>query len=1472
VSRNQGSVVVDTAVGAGSGSIRRRGGTLRRSALAIGAVGGGLAYLGWRVGWSMGDTWWISVPFLVAEAILFVRFVLGVPATLPDPESDHVLPTVDADDGCPTMELLVPAGHADVDALAPTLVPAGRLVAGTRIRVLDHRSRVGMRREAERLGASYEVHDVDPVDGPSALIEAARPDLRSETFAWVDAGDVIVPGFAAMAARLVDPSRPHVAVVQTSTDLVNSDSLRHLVPDRDELALQNHVTGPSLSRSGCAPWTGSGSICRVDAIEEIGGLPVGADAARRGAMRLDRAGWSTLWMNPPMVRSVAPDTLSDLLGDAGSTAHADWAALGSADSALAPVRTRWRRRCEHLRASTAVLDGLARLLLFGVLAATLLTGRLPVDAPLATFAVLFSLQMAARVATTVSLARGTIRLGDTTRQGLRLMGVHVVGLVRAPRGPRSVARGGREVLGELRLLCAALVLVDLALAARGLALFVDGVLPPFDRSGQFLAMAAAVWSIIITVDVLQLLVGRVQRRSVHRSITELVATVGDVRCRVVDLTPEGIGLLLPNPDRVPDEQVRIRLDIPRLDGTTTGISVSGHLRHMSDTIDPSSGWFRAGARFGHLGADARDALVEFCALTVEQRDLGREVAPSAAPGDLVVLGGSRPRRALAGASVAAIALAGILVASGPVAAAEGPLTGSITGRVLDTSGAPSGGACVSTGSGPTASSTTTSADGTFTLTTLSDGSYSVVAADCGGGGESVPTYSGSVVFAQQALVVPVSGGGSATVGDIRQHPSGSFRGRALQGAVPVADVCVSLAVDVGGSPQWWFLGRTAPDGSWQGTAPAGVTGAVNLSDCLDPARFVPTWYAGVVAMRDASALSVGAGATRDLGDVTLLPGVWIEGHVSDPTGVPLGGVCVSAQDTSGGARTWIGGSTTDPLGDYGIFVTPGTYSIWFSDCGSGADVISKWYPDAPAYSEVIPTVVVPPAGARFDTVMQRGGRASGTLVDDTGALVPGDACVGLRPTDDPSVGTVSWDRVRNDGTWTSSPVAPGDYLVEYRGCDDNWNDDGTYVAELRSDIFLDGPDDWSLEDASPVHVVAEALTTGVDDDLLRAVRLSGRVSTAGGALGVRDICVGGVLATSDRLRTADDGTWSAAILPGRPTTVTFTDCTAGRGFVQQSRVVQGSPGEVVRLDVDLEPGTPSSVTGTVRNSAGHAPADTCVAAYVPSNVVSFAAVAPDGSFELAGLADGDYWFGAFGCGDDDVSGMVDPDDPTIEHPAVWYPDSPIQVSEERSPAPSEQGVPVTQVRSSTPVARLDFCLGTGCGAVVTTTAPPATTVPVATSVPTDPGSSVPARPAPAQPAPGPTGPVGSRRGPVFGRSPSAGRRGSPMAPGVEGEAPTVRMEKLAAARRSGPSVEVSTEPDEPTSTVQPGTVPGYAPSMPQDAGGSLPGTGQPVSRDTAQTIVPASPGVAWDLLGGIALVAAAAIGLLMLWRRRHPGF
>ncbi len=41
-------------------------------------------------------------------------------------------------------------------------------------------------------------------------------------------------------------------------------------------------------------------------------------------------------------------------------------------------------------------------------------------------------------------------------------------------------------------------------------------------------------------------------------------------------------------------------------------------------------------------------------------------------------------------------------------------------------------------------------------------------------------------------------------------------------------------------------------------------------------------------------------------------------------------------------------------------------------------------PDAPAYSEVIPTVVVPPAGARFDTVMQRGGRASGTLVDDGG--------------------------------------------------------------------------------------------------------------------------------------------------------------------------------------------------------------------------------------------------------------------------------------------------------------------------------------------------------------------------------------------------------------------------------------------------------------------------------------------------------
>jgi len=102
------------------------------------------------------------------------------------------------------------------------------------------------------------------------------------------------------------------------------------------------------------------------------------------------------------------------------------------------------------------------------------------------------------------------------------------------------------------------------------------------------------------------------------------------------------------------------------------------------------------------------------------------------------------------------------------------------------------------------------------------------------------------------------------------------------------------------------------------------------------------------------------------------------------------------------------------------------------------------------------------------------------------------------------------------------------------------------------------------------------------------------------------------------------------------------------------------------------------------------------------------------------------------------------------------------------------------------------------------------------------------------------------------------------------------MEKLGAKRRSGPSVEVSTEPDEATTSGPPGTVPGYAPGAATGAGvgdeGGLHATGEPVSRDVAAGVDHGRPVVAWDLLGGIALVAAAAIGLLLLWRRRHPTY
>lgn len=1464
------------------------------------AVAAGTAYLTWRIGWTVGDHLWLALPLLAVEAVFFARFALFVGMALPEPPPVELEPDDRSPIDASSMELLVPAAHAGRDELSRTLAVATG-VGATTIRVLDRIDRPQLRREAHRFGATYEIHAVAGEGGSAALVESARADAATNLIAWVDAGDVVLPAFWQAGSLLVDPSDPPVAVVQSATELVNSDSLMHLVPDRDDLALENRVVGPSLGGCGSAPWNGSGSIFRNDAIDSVGGLPSVAVSTHRVVARLAHAGWHVRWSAQSAVRTVAPDVLGEHLAHVGATARGHFSMLFGGDSPLIPRGgLPPRRRVAQLFASTAVLDGAARLTLVAVITATLLSGRLPFDAPLGLLAVAFALQAGARAWATVRLGRGAVGLGDATRHGLRRMGVHVVGLVRAPRSTTDGTRGGIGSLGRLRLLTAALVVLDLALILRGLTFVVPGLLPRLDGASRFAALAAGVWAVTTMIDVLQLLVGRVQRRASHRSVTDLVARIGEDSCRVIDLTPHGIGFLAVTPPEDGDV-LGIELDVPRLDGTSTSVVVSARIRHVSAEPDLQSGRYRAGASFEALADSARDALVEFCALTADHRDAGREAPATVTPEDLVVGGSGFGRRLFGALSALAVLFSGLVVAAGPASAESmEPGTAVITGRVLGVDGQPVQWMCVQIGSGPSGAWGSSGVDGSFALGGLTPGTYTVMAGNCGMPGV-VPTYAPSTVWHDQASTLTVAADETVAVGDLTLAPAGTLQGSVFdEGGAPLEMVCASfIGAGTGTSEQWFWAGSTDAAGQFTATIPAGVEGRVQFRDCQVPQRVVDTWYQLPGDPPTGTSVNVAAGSSVVLDPVTMHPGIVVSGRVTDNLGTPQQNVCVSLQVLDSGNWQWLAGGNTDPDGNYSFMVEAGSYALGFNDCGSGSDLISLWYPSTPGSEYPPPTVEVTPAAHVFDVTMQRGGHIAGTVLDTQGAPALG-ACVMLAtPTQMRDHKSAAWAEVHADGTWESTALPPGDYAIYYRDCTP---DGQTWISELRSDIYPDFGQSFDDADLGLVTVMAGQTTAGVQDTLLRSARLSGTVTSGGQPVG--GVCVGGVRGRGDQFMTAPDGTWSAVVLPGAAVEVTFTDCVAGRGLVQQARTVAAlTEGSQQLLDVDLLAGATSAVSGSVRNASGSGPSTpTCVVAYVPDNMIAMAGVGSDGVFNLDGLADGDYWFGVIGCGSEDDMTIHFPGDPT-PHVPVWQSGDPILMEESSSPDPAGHGVPVVDVRAASPADALVICVGGGCPPPEAT--PPTTTPsPTTTTVPTTGPGPAPTGDAPVAGPPATAPPVPATP-PVTDptASPAAwfaanglhfdARRlsgvGSPdptrallvawtmgrtqalaearAQAAVEGMAElTARQRALATAQRATTTVAPVTITTVVSTTVAVRSdVPAVSdlamPVVPSDRDGDR-AAGAPLASSSADD------GPPWHLAGGVGLLLGAVLGVLATRRRR----
>ncbi|MEM9615908.1 MAG: PilZ domain-containing protein [Actinomycetota bacterium] len=662
--------------------------TPSRPSVVLGALLIGGAYLGWRAttlgsGWSLV----VTVPLFVVEVLALVELTVLALATgglrrtsspAAPPTSLDLRQDVDVD-------VAITADRAEVVDLERSLLSTTRIHGRGRGRiiVIDDEDRPPLRAASTASGADYAV-DPSLAVSPAA---AVHRHTGSDLYLWLSTREIADPAIlTATASSLV---RSRTAVCQVASWVLNADALAHLERERDDDALLNRVTGPALSRWGAAPWIGPGSIVRRSAIDAVGGVGDRPSTPRLAA-RLHRAGWTTHFEPRTLIGTVAPDQLATSLAARRRQAAETWDLLGSPDG---PVGRglHHRARLAQVTLALRVTVGLRLMLLAAALVAVLVAGAVPLVASPLAFALAWGAAATSAAVVRLILARGHRRLGDGVRQGWRTVDADVAGLLdvvsgrhrrrrrltdpaRRPgerRDPASSPTGWR-VLSRFRLAYGAVLAIDAALLLRTATLFDDDVVPAFTTGWRIVALSLAVIALLPIVDVLQVVVRRSQRRRHHRRAAVLTADLDGTPATTVDVTPRGVGLLLPVAPVI-GATGTLSVHLPTAEGPTARIIGDAEVRSVSPD---GPGRWRVGLQLTRLSEPAHRALVAYWALGQPGEDDGAAPAQPATVG----AGAVQERRTLRSLTATAVVgglatlllgpAAGVAFAAGPASVAE----------------------------------------------------------------------------------------------------------------------------------------------------------------------------------------------------------------------------------------------------------------------------------------------------------------------------------------------------------------------------------------------------------------------------------------------------------------------------------------------------------------------------------------------------------------------------------------------------------------------------------------------------------------------------------------------------------------------------------------------------------------------------------------------------------------------------------
>ncbi|HET6809621.1 MAG TPA: carboxypeptidase-like regulatory domain-containing protein [Acidimicrobiales bacterium] len=563
--------------------------------------------------------------------------------------------------------------------------------------------------------------------------------------------------------------------------------------------------------------------------------------------------------------------------------------------------------------------------------------------------------------------------------------------------------------------------------------------------------------------------------------------------------------------------------------------------------------------------------------------------------------------------------------------------GSISGRVTDTASPPNGlsAVCVSASStapGGQYGSASTSSDGSYTISGLAPGSYTVEFRNCGPGSYVTQWYQGAS-SSSSATPVSVSTGQTTSGIDAALAPGGEITGTVTDTASP-PDKLGGICVRASGSGSYGYA-STAPDGTYTiANLPAGSYSVAFSNGCGDSGSYLPQWYKGASTSSSATQVSVAAGQTTSGIDAAMVPGATIAGTVTDNASPPhaLAQICVSATPTagSGGAP---GYATSAPDGSYSITgLAAGSYDVEFYDCGGPRRYLNQWYQGAS--TQAAATAVTVTSGqtrSGIDAAMVLGGTISGTVTD--GSSPPSSLagiCVYAESTQ--SGGAGGFASTKSDGTYTVSGLPSGTYAVQFTDCAPQ----PRYLTQ-----WYQGASSSSA--ATPVSVTDGQTTAGIDAAMVLGGVISGTVTdTSSPAQDLAGMCVS-VTPTSGSGRggfatTASDGTYSVTGLATGSYDVEFYGGCPNRGnYLAQwyqgastrssATAVPVTDGQTTAgIDAAMAPG--GIISGTVTDTASPANplSGICVAVVSTSGggVGGSTTTAADGTYSVNALPTGTY--------------------------------------------------------------------------------------------------------------------------------------------------------------------------------------------------------------------------------------------------------